>query len=52
MKSNIPSVDQRIPKIDAVIGKRAYTLVVDNLQQNVCDVVKEYFIKKTHGRNT
>ena len=46
------AVDLRVPKIDAVIRKRACTLVFDNLQQNVCDVMKEYFTKNTHGKNT
>ena len=32
--------------------KRAYTLVFDNLQSNVCDVMKGYFIKNTHGMKT
>ena len=41
IKSNNQTVDLRIPKIDA-----------DNLQQNVCDVMKEYFTKNTHGKNT
>ena len=52
IKSNNLTVDLRIPKIDAVIRKRACTLVFDNLQQNVCDVMKEYFTKNKHGRNT
>ena len=45
-------VDLRIPKIEVVIKKRACTLVFDNLQRNVCDVMKEYFTKNTHGKNT
>ena len=27
-------------------------LFFDNLQQNVCDVMKEYFTKNKHGKNT
>ena len=52
IKSNNQTVDLRIPKIDAIIRKRACTLVFDNLQQNVCDVMKEYFTKNTHGKNS
>ena len=55
IKSNnltVDPVDLRIPKINAVIRKRVCTLVFDNLQQNVCDVMKEYFTKNTHGKNT
>ena len=50
--SNNLTVDLAVPKIDAVIKKRACTLVFDNLQRNVCDMMKEYFIKDTHGKNT
>ena len=52
IKSNNLTVDLRIPKIDAVVRKRAFTVVFDNLQHNVCDVMKEYFTKNAHGKNT
>ena len=52
IKSNNLTVDLRIPKIDAVVRKRACTVVFDNLQHNVCDVMKEYFTKNTHGKST
>ena len=52
IKSNNLTVDLRIPKIDAVVRKRACTVVFDNLQHNLCDVMKEYFTKNAHGKNT
>ena len=52
IKSNYLTVDLRIPKIDAIIKERDCSLVFDNLQQNVYDVMKEYFFKNTHGKNT
>ena len=52
IKSNSLTVDLRIPKIDAVVRKRACTVVFDNLLRNVCDVMKEYFTKNAHGKNT
>ena len=52
IKSHNLTVDLRIPKIEAAIKKRACTLVFDNLQRNICDMMKEYFTKKTYGQNT
>ena len=52
IKSNNLTVDIRIPKIAAVVRKRACTVVFDNLQHNVCGVMKEYFTKNAHGKNT
>ena len=52
IKSSNLSVDLCIPKIYVVIKKGACTLVFDNLQRNVCAVMKEYLIKNTHGKNT
>ena len=52
IKSNNLTVDLRIPKIDAVVRKRACTVVFDNLQHNVWDIMKEYFTKNAHGKNT
>ena len=52
IKSNNLMVDLRIPKIDAVVRKRTCTVVFDNLQHNVCDVMKEYFTMNAHGKNT
>ena len=51
IKSNNLTVDLQIPEIDAVVRKRACTVVFDNLH-NVCDVMKEYFTKNAHGKNT
>ena len=33
-------------------GSQFNSLAFDTLQRNVCDVMKEYFTKNTHGKNT
>ena len=52
MHSHNANIDLDIPTIDSMIKKRACTLVFDSLKSNVCDVMKGYFTKTIHGKNT
>ncbi len=46
------SFSLRLPSIKAGVKKRVCILVFDTLQGNVCDAMKDYFIKNAHEKNT
>ena len=46
------SVSLRVPSIDAGVKMRSCKLVLDTLQDNVCDAMKDYFVINAHGKNT
>ena len=50
--TRVASVSLRVPSIEAGVKKRSCILVFDTLQGNVCDAMKDYFVRNAHGKNT